>query len=110
MAMLARRIRPIKSPSPGWMLTDGRSPVCAAVLNEVLWSLKEIGMRKWLLLGLLLLVLIPVQAQDTLRMSFLTQYASISRVEFSPDGQSLVSVSFVYEEDSTFHGSVQIWD
>jgi WD40 repeat protein len=67
-------------------------------------------MRKLVIMAALLLFIAPVLAQDTLRLSFLTQYASISRIVFSPDGQSLATVSFAYDDNNVFGGSIQLWD
>lgn len=68
-------------------------------------------MRKIMpLLVLTLFSMVPTLAQNTLRLSFLTQYASISRIVFSPDGQSLATASFAYDENDSFLSGVQVWD
>jgi WD40 repeat protein len=65
--------------------------------------------RGMLIAGLVLLAL-PILAQDTQLFSFSTQYPNIYQLGFSPDGQTLAVSSFQYDVNDQLLSSVELWD
>ncbi len=67
-------------------------------------------MRRLLLFILLLLLVLPTFAQTTPLLTLATQYENIYQIGYSPDGATLITSSFTYDDTDTLFSSIQLWD
>lgn len=59
---------------------------------------------------MILMLVLPVFAQNAPLLTLITQYENIYQIAYSPDNMTLATSSFRYDENAVLFSSIQLWD